>query len=164
MNTLFSMISLGLALAAVQARAYEIRYDDIVHHSQCAYSGGCVDAWRVLCSSSETSWVRARVRDRVDGYSNNFTVSAISIGGAQAVLGVADVERSFDDESFKFSCPAWVGRYDVVGSVTSLAMVRSWTTSDYSRTVPPAYVVEFACVDPSGTETGDPIVTLYQDH
>jgi hypothetical protein len=81
------------------------------------------------------------------------------------VLGVADVERSFDDESFVFSLPAWVGKYDVVGSVTGLAMVRLYTSgAEKPPTVPAAYVVEFACVDANGTETGDPIVTLYQDH
>ena len=164
MRTLFSMISLALVLAA-PAGAHQIRYDDIQNEYHCPFSGGCVDAWKVQCTfnpSNVTGWIRSRVRDRVDGDFNFFDVSAIGIGGPQAVLGVADVEGNVFNESFTFSDPAWVGKSDAAEPMTALALVKIGSGTDGSAT-PEAYVVEFACVDAVGAEVGEPTVTLLQD-
>ena len=149
--------SIGIALLAAlttsSAHATTTRVEDF---GSCL--GGCVDTWKVQCSSSETHRIDARVADIFDGHPNVVGVETMGFVGPAALFGRSDREVS-GSQSGTFSSPAFLARPGTTHGPTSGMVLVSQVSGDVA-----GYLVEFACRDAVGAEVGEPNVKLIKDH
>jgi hypothetical protein len=137
-------------LAAPAAMASVTRFDSL--NLDCESS--CVDTWKVVCKSSQTHSVWARVKDE-DGSVSRLVVTALATKGPATLVGRADAEAGGANLS---------PLAEVTRPGTSHARTEALVTVIVGQ--PPVesdYRIDFGCVNVDGVEVGNPEVKRLQN-